>query len=152
MTKNDKDGVAKSNRLAAANRVVDSIDDKMEEDEDEEGSVNDDDDDNAIIDMDDADFGMASPPKSPNSKEANPGRFLKTMPATSRSTSSSSSSKMITVSIKRRASRLALRVPPPELPPVVTKEVKGTSAKIEYGGLRGSGKFHVGEDVDIDFK
>ena len=34
-----------------------------EEDEDEEGSVNDDDndDDNAIIDMDDADFGMASP-------------------------------------------------------------------------------------------
>lgn len=148
LTKNDKDGVAKSNRLAAANRVVDSVDDKMEEDEDEEGSVNDDDndDDNAIIDMDDADFGMASPPKSPNSKEANPGRFLKTMPATS------SKSKMITVSIKRRASRLALRVPPPELPPVVTKEVKGTSAKIEYGGLRGSGKFHVGEDVDIDFK
>jgi hypothetical protein len=149
----------KSTRLAAAKRVVDSVDDKAEEDEedeDEEDGVNDDvdDDNNAIIDMDNADFGMASPPKSPTSKDANPGRFLKTMPATSTSSSSSSSSssKMITVSIKRRASRLALRVPPPEVPPVVSKEVKGTSAKIEYGVLRGSGKFHVGEDIDVDFK
>jgi hypothetical protein len=82
---------------------------------------------------------MSSPATSPT-KDPNNGRYLKTMP--------SPSSKMITISIKRRASRiLALRVPPPTLPEVSLP--KTSSAKDSKNRKT---KSYVLEDIDADFK
>lgn len=149
---NEKGGNKKSNRLAVANKdkpeeeeVVEKNEEEendedvvVEEEEEEEGNTSDKDGD-AFIDMDNADFGMSSPATSPT-KDPNNGRYLKTMP--------SPSSKMITISIKRRASRiLALRVPPPTLPEVSLP--KTSSAKDSKNRKT---KSYVLEDIDADFK
>jgi hypothetical protein len=126
-------------------KIVVMEEEEEEEMDEEEEVISDDIDDDAIIDMD-ADFGMASPPKSPRSGgDVNPGKYLKPMVGSS---AQKSSSKTFTIAIKRRASRLALRTVPVQEEKVVESrsidDMKKNSSKAK--------RLHALEDIDIDFK